>query len=112
MVVQRAFADAGFGGDGIDADGANAAQIEQAVGGFKNPLFHGGLFAQGSHYTDRYPSALTAARLHMLVTPIGVIKPDVTAACGPTAIQWEKKNNAPAANPPSHASHPDRRVAD
>ena len=30
MVVERALADADFGGDGIDADGANALQIEQA----------------------------------------------------------------------------------
>ena len=42
MIVKRALADADFGGDGIDADGANAAQIEQAVGGFEIRSFMSG----------------------------------------------------------------------
>ena len=45
MIVQRALGNPDLGGDGVDADGADAAQIEQAVGGFENPRFHGGFFA-------------------------------------------------------------------
>ena len=40
MVIERALADADFGGDGVDADGADALQVEQPVGGLQDPLFH------------------------------------------------------------------------
>ena len=49
MVVERALADAGFGGNGIDTDSANSLQIEQPVGGFENPLLHGRLFGCRRH---------------------------------------------------------------
>ena len=44
VIVQRALADADFGGDGVDADSANAALIKQEVSGFENPLLHGRFF--------------------------------------------------------------------
>ena len=47
MIIERAFGDADFGGDGIDANGAYALEIEQPVGGFENPLFHAGFFGHG-----------------------------------------------------------------
>ena len=52
MVVERALADADLGRDGVDADGADALQIEQAVGGLQNPLFHRLLCKRGGHPTD------------------------------------------------------------
>jgi hypothetical protein len=44
VIVQRALADADLGGDGVDADSAYAALIEQEVGGLENPRFHGRFF--------------------------------------------------------------------
>ena len=74
MIVQRAFADADFGGDGVDAHSPDAARIEQLVGGFQDPLFHGWFFGHRSHYTDRYRFALTALPVHRLITQVCVPK--------------------------------------
>ena len=52
MVVERALADADLGGDGVNADGADALQVEQPVGRLEDALpglgnglrpFHAGL---------------------------------------------------------------------
>ncbi len=52
MVIERALADADLGRDGVDADGANALQIEQLVGGLQNPLFHRLWGRRGSHAAE------------------------------------------------------------
>ena len=40
VIVERALGDADFGGDGVDAGGANAGAVEQPFGGVENPLLH------------------------------------------------------------------------
>src|SRR3954463_14608815 len=53
MVIERAFADADLGRDGIDAHRPNAPAIEQPVGSFENALLHrrscGLRHSQGTH---------------------------------------------------------------
>ena len=63
MVVERALADADFGRDGIDADGANALQIEQPVGGLEDALLHRRFAGRGAMRRARYPFVLTAGPL-------------------------------------------------
>src|SRR5450631_228372 len=75
VVVERALGDADFGRDGIDADGADALQIEQPVGGFEDPLLHGRLCGGGHDYTDLCSFCLDNAAPQNLITQIGVIKP-------------------------------------
>jgi len=49
VIVERALADSDCGRDGVDADRADAVEIEQPVGGLQDPLFHVGFGLQGSH---------------------------------------------------------------
>ena len=50
VVVQRALADAGLGGDGVDADRADALLVEQLVGGGEDALGVGGRLMHRSVY--------------------------------------------------------------
>jgi hypothetical protein len=40
VIIERALADSDLGRDGVDADGADAVQIKQPVGGLQDPLLH------------------------------------------------------------------------
>ncbi len=121
MIVERALADADLGGDGVDANRADALQIEQAVRGFQNPLFHGRFRRGERHCTDLCSFHLTAMLLaYVNYTDLcnqARVRPTAARRLQPGRRQQENKNNehvasAHPANPASRASHPDRRVAD
>src|SRR5262245_24975086 len=111
VVVERTLADADLGGNRVDADGADALQVEQPVGSLKDAILHRLFLVRRSHALAPYLTRLTPPPPYSQSTQVCVTKNRVNRRwtfCA--AIDRENKTNALAAGPASHASHPDRRL--
>ena len=114
MIVERALADADFGGDGVDAHGANAAQIEQPVGGFEDPLLHRQAFRVGTSLHRPVYFRLDDSADHPAVTTdrCNQARCDGRSRVSSRPIQRRTRTMRLLQTAPPHASDPDRRLGD